>query len=169
MVLPCNEYFDDRCAYDTKSSLGAYVNKMFEREVDEFIALSKDECGKRLGGGVEQQKTADERVVSFGAGRAVLLLNPLGRTVSVALVSTTTQRAGQGLVAKTSYLFDGICELVTRLADARLREVAMPTLGVGHGRIDPARALVGLLLAVAEAARSAPGRTAVEESDYHSF
>jgi Domain of unknown function (DUF6430) len=158
MVLPCNEYFDDRCAYDTKSALGAYVNKVFDGQVDAFISASQDECKKRLGAGVEHQKTADERGVSFGAGRAVLLTSPLGHTVPVALVSTTTQRAGQGLVAKTSYLFDGLGELVTRLVDARLREVVMPILGAGHGRIDPPRAFVGLLLlAVAEAVRYAPG------------
>jgi len=157
VVLPCNEYFDDECAYDTKSALGAYVSRVFEGQVSAFISLSKDECRKRLGAGVEEQKTADQRAVSFGAGRAVLLTNPLGRVVPVALVSTTTQRAGQGLVARTSYLFEGICELVKRLVDSRLREVAMPILGAGHGRIDPALAFVSLILAVAEAARYAPG------------
>lgn len=157
VVLPCNEYFDDECAYDTKSALGAYVNKVFRGEVDSFVSLSKVECRRRLGAGAEQQKTADKRAVSFGAGRAILLTNPLGRAVSVALVSTTTQRAGQGLAARTSYLFDGICELVTRLVDARMGEVAMPILGAGHGRIGPALAFVSLILAVAEAARYAPG------------
>ena len=41
VVLPCNEYFDDECASDTKSSLGAYVCRAFEGRVDEFIALVK--------------------------------------------------------------------------------------------------------------------------------
>lgn len=157
MVLPCNEYFDDRCAHDTKSALGAFVNKVFEGEVDEFISLSKEECRKRRVTGVEQQKTVDECAVSFGAGQCVLLMNPLGRAVPVALVSTTTQRSGQGLVARDSYLFDGICELVVRLADARPREIAMPVLGAGHGGSDPALAFVTLLLAIAEAAPYAPG------------
>ena len=75
----------------------------------------------------------------------------------VAVVSTTTQRAGEGLAARISYLFDGMRDLVTRLADARLNEVAMPILGAGHGRIDPPLAFVGLLLAVAEAARYGQG------------
>jgi hypothetical protein len=157
VVLPCNEYFDDRCAYDRRSALGAFVNKIFEGQVDTFIVLTKQECRARLGAGVEQEKTADERAISFGAGRSVLLMNPLGRTVPVALVSTTIQRAGQGLTSRTSYLFDGICELVQRLVDARIREVVMPILGAGHGRMYPALAFVALLLAVAEAARYAPG------------
>lgn len=48
-------------------------------------------------------------------------------------------------------------ELVARLADGRLNEIAMPVLGAGHGRIDPPLALVGLLLAIAEAARYGQG------------
>jgi hypothetical protein len=48
-------------------------------------------------------------------------------------------------------------ELMKCLADARLNEVLMPVLGSGHGRIDPPLALVGLLLAVAEAARYGQG------------
>jgi len=157
IVLPCNEYFDDRCAGDVKSALGAYVNRAFEGQVEEFISLVKDECRSRLGPGSMQQKTEHERAESFGVGRCLLLLNPLRRSVPVALVSTTTQRAGQGLATRISYLFDGMRELVANLADARRNEVAMPILGAGHGRIDPPLALVGLLLAVAEAARYGQG------------
>jgi hypothetical protein len=122
VVLPCNEYFDDRCAGDTKSFLGAYVNRVFEGQVAGFISLLQDECRKKLGQGVLQQKTNEERAESFGAGKCVLLIKPLGHSGPVALVSTTTQRAGQGLGARISYQFDA------RLADARLSEVAMPIL-----------------------------------------
>ena len=157
IVLPCNEYFDDRCVWDTRSALGTYVNRIFEGQVAEFVALMKDECRKKLGAGVEQQKTDDERAESFGAGHCVLLNKPLGHSVPIALVSTTTQRADQGLTARISYLFDGMRELVTRLANARLNEVIMPVLGTGHGGIDAPLAFVGLLLAVAEAARYGQG------------
>jgi len=157
IVLPCNEYFDDECAGDTKSALGAYVNRVFDGQVEAFTSLVKDECREKLGPGSVQQKTETTRAQSFGAGKCLLLLKPLRRSVPVALVSTTTQRAGQGLATRISYLFDGMRELVTKLADTRLNEVAMPILGSGHGRIDPPLALVGLLLAVAEAARYGQG------------
>jgi hypothetical protein len=157
IVLPCNEYFDDECAHDMRSALGAYVNKVFPGRVDAFVSCVKSECAKKLGPGVEQQMKEGRRALSFGAGRALLILNPLGSDVPVGLVSTTTQRAGQGLVAKASFLFDGICELVTRLVEERLDAVIMPVLGAGHGRMDPAAAFVILLLALAEAARYAPG------------
>jgi len=157
IALPCNEYFDDQCAGDTKSALGAYVNRVFEGQSAAFVSLMQEECRRRFGSGAEQQKTDDERAVSFGTGRCLLLMRPLGRSTPVALVSTTTQRAGHGLSARISYLFDGMREVVTRLADARLDEVIMPVLGAGHGSIDPPLAFVGLLLAVAEAARYGQG------------
>lgn len=156
-VLPCNEYFDDKCVSDTRSALGAYVSRVFDGQCQEFVSLMQGECRKKLGPGTRKQKTVDEQAESFGAGQCVLLVKPLGKNVSVALVSTTTQQAGQGLAARISYLFDGMRELVASLADARIDEVVMPVLGAGHGHIDPPLALVGLLLAVAEASRYGQG------------
>ena len=158
VVLPCNEYFDDECAHDTRSALGAYVNKVFPGRVETFISCIRNECEKRLGAGTEHQKKEHERALSFGAGRALLIPNALDSMIPVALVSTTIQRAGQGLIAKTSFLFDGICELVTRLVDEHLNEIVMPILGAGHGGMDAATAFVSLVLALAEAIRYVPGR-----------
>lgn len=157
IVLPCNEYFDDRCVDDTRSALGAYANRAFEGQVETFVSLMKNECRKKLGPGVERQKTGDERAESFGVGRCILLTKPLGRSVPVALVSTTTQRDGEGLASRISYLFDGMRELITCLANARINEIVMPLLGSGHGGLDPPLALVGLLAAIAEAARYGQG------------
>lgn len=157
VVLPCNEYFDDLCAADSKSALGAYVARAFDGQTTEFVALVQDECQKKLGEGVQRQKTEDTRAISFGVGKCLLLIRPLGRSVAVAMVSTTTQRAGQGLAGRISYLFDGMRELVSRSADARFNEVVMPILGAGHGGIDTSLAFFGLLIALAEAARYGQG------------
>jgi hypothetical protein len=153
MVLPCNEYFDDRCASDDRSALGAYVKRNFDGQAPDFVTLIKNECRKTYGAGVVRRKTSNESAESFGAGRCVLLEQPLNRSVPIALISTTTQRADHGLAAQISYLFDGMQELVRHLANSatRLNEVAMPILGAGHGGIDAPRALVGLLLAITEA------------------
>lgn len=157
ILLPCDEYFADECVRDPRSALGSYVKKMFEGQVDEFSSLMTALAAQQLPQGSEYQKTVEITAQSFGPGKCVLLKNPLNRTVQIALVSTSTQRVGQGLVARISYLFDGMRELVERLADARITEVAMPVLGSGHGGIDPPLALVGLILAVAEAARYGKG------------
>jgi hypothetical protein len=161
IALPCNEYFDDRCIEDSNSALGAYINRKFEGQVSEFASLMKEECKKRWGSGSGsgsiQQKTSDERIMSFGTGRCLLLLEPLGRSNSVALVSTTTERADRGLEGKISYLFDGMRELIVSMAQKRLVEVILPVLGAGHGGVNEPLAFVGLLLAIAEAVRLGPG------------
>jgi len=51
VVLPCNEYFDDRCAFDAKSSLGAYVTKFFNGQVDAFVSLRRMNAKEAQGPG----------------------------------------------------------------------------------------------------------------------
>jgi O-acetyl-ADP-ribose deacetylase (regulator of RNase III) len=158
VALPCNEYFDDRCTDDARSALGVYVSRHFKGSASNFSSLIREHCRKKFGPGVEQQKTEDEIGESFGVGRCVLLTRPFGHPASVALVATTTQRAGHGLTGRISYLFDGMRGLFSQLADARIDKVVMPIMGAGHGGIDPPLALVGLVLALAEAARSGTNR-----------
>jgi hypothetical protein len=154
VILPCNEYFDERSIRDTRTALGAYVARTFDGQVPDFIALVAQECRKRLNG-VEQQRTDAEREVSFGAGKCLLLTRPLGRSTPIALVSTTTQRAGEGLVARSSHLFDGLRDLAAKLADERIAEITMALLG-GGGLNEPL-ALMGLLLAATETIRYGQG------------
>jgi hypothetical protein len=153
----CNEYFDDRCVDDTKSSLGAYAKEIFAADVPAFVSLIKEQAANRFGPGVEKQKTPQEFAFSFGVGRSLLLLKPLDRSTPVALVSTTTQRAGEGLSSRISCLFEGLRALVGQLADERISEVVMPLLGSGHGCIEKPLALVGLLLAIAEVVQYGQG------------
>jgi hypothetical protein len=152
IVLPCNEYFDDVCIRDRDSALGAYVNRVFTGKIQEFELLVAAECRKKFQIKTSQEKTEGFYAESFGTGKCLLLSMPLGDQTPLALLSTTTQRAGQGLFAQISFLFAGMNELFERLADAKISEVAMPILGAGHGGIGAPLALVGLLLAIAEAA-----------------
>ena len=131
--------------------------QLFPGQVTAFMTLVRDERKNRVGPGVEHQKTGSERSLSDGAGRALLLKTPLDSKVPIALLSTTTQRAGYGLIAKSSFISEGISELMTRLADERLYEVVMPVLGAGHGGMDSTVAFVTLVLALAEAVRYFPG------------
>src|SRR5262249_46242879 len=126
-------------------------------QVKEFVSLTKEQSRNTFGPGVIQQKTLDTKGESFGAGRCMLLMRPLGRSSPMALVSTTKQSAGEGLSARLSYLFAGMRELFNRLADAKLNKIVMPLLGAGHGRIDQSLALAGILLAIAEAASYGQG------------
>ncbi|MGH7515004.1 MAG: esterase/lipase family protein [Gemmatimonadales bacterium] len=153
VVLPCNEYFDDKCANDSRSALGAYVGSKLGGRTDEFMALVREQCRLRFGAGQLQKKTDSELGESFGIGRCLILENPLGTSTAVALLSTSSQRAGEGLASRVSDLFLAIEALASRMADARLSEAVMPVLGAGHGGLTPAVALSGLLLAIAQVAR----------------
>ena len=157
VVLPCNEYFDDRCVEDTRSALGAYVNAVFQGQVEQFVALMTGEAHRKFGPGSERQKGEGQVAISYGVARCMILTAPLGRKTTVALLSTTTQRVGEGLHSRISYLFDGMRDLVSCLGSTRVNEVVMPVLGSGHGGVDPPLAFVGLLGAIAEAARYAQG------------
>lgn len=157
VVLPCNEFFDDDCAGDPRTALGAYAKKVFEGQIPDFKALIGNQSRQKLGTPVQAQRTDSEWGESFGPGKCLLLTDPLNHKISIALVSTTTQKPRIGLTARISHLFDAMRELNACLADARIDEVAMPILGAGHGGIDPPLAFVGLLLAVAEAARYGDG------------
>jgi hypothetical protein len=158
IVLPCNEYFDDDCAADSKSALGAYVSRVFEGQAEAFTSLAKQECRNAFGTGVVLQKTNKVQAESFGVGRCLLLEKPLGRSIPIVLLSTARQRAGEGLAGRISYLFDGMRELVKCLSDTRISEVTMPVMSAGHAGVYAPLALIGLLSAIAEAARYAEGR-----------
>ena len=158
VVLPCNEYFDDHCVEDLKGALGAYVSFKFAGRIKEFTELVEHQRQERLGLPTMRRKLGNEEGASFGAGRALLLKNPLNTNQPIALISTTTQRAEEGLIARISYLFEGMKELITTLSETpRASEIVMPLLGAGRGGISSPLALVGLLLALAEAVRYGAG------------
>lgn len=158
VVLPCNEYFDDACARDPGSALGAYVQRNFDGQADEFLLAMHEHCTRAFGCGNEQQKTDRERAVSFGVGRCLLIERPLGRPTPVALISTTTQRADEALTARIVYLFEGINSLLTRLANTpRINQIVMPLIGAGHGSIDDRLSLLAIILALVDATQNRRG------------
>lgn len=59
------------------------MNRTFEGQVAAFASLIKDECRKKMGAGVAQQKSDEERAESFGAGRCLLLTKSLGMAIPV--------------------------------------------------------------------------------------
>ena len=142
---------ESECLTDPSGALGAYARRVFDGRTNALAAHLRDECDKQLGAGTEVEKTAGRRATSFGAGRCVLMKRPLDHSVALALVSTATKRAGKTLMGRISYLFEGMSELVARLADERIETVVMPLLGAGKGGIGEPLAYVGLLLALAEA------------------
>jgi hypothetical protein len=135
------------------------LQKIFEGQAKELQGLVDTQCSQRFGAGTAQKRTSDTTATSFGPGRCLLLVKPLQRSNSVALVSTSIQRDGIGLSSRISYLFEGIRELATKLADNRIsnQEVVMPLVGGGNAGIAAKIAFVSTLLAIAEMARYGHG------------
>ena len=157
VVLPCNEYFDAECVQDKRGTLGAAIRHAFQGQVDEFVKLMQTECVDKLGPGVETQKTDLIQAKSYGVGKCILLEKPLGKTLRLALMSTSTQRVDHGLSTQLAFLLQGMHELAKIIANAQIHEITMPILGAGKAGLDPHLALQGILLGIAEKMRYGQG------------
>jgi Predicted nucleotide-binding protein containing TIR-like domain/Domain of unknown function (DUF6430) len=144
VALPANEYFDDECIADVRSSLGAYVQRHFADSEDVF----------RSAVAAELNKLESERVLrregmvagSYGIGQAIYLrrLFPRHRLI---LVSATTERAAVGLRAEPHFLYAAMRGIVEKMKDYRERSLVIPVLGSGHGGVPVPVALLFNLLA----------------------
>jgi hypothetical protein len=132
VALPANEYFDDECIADARSSLGAYVQQHFADSQDAF----------RRAVAVELTKLESERVLrregviadSYGIGQAIYLRR-LRSHHRLILVSATTDRAAVGLRAEPHFLYAAMRGTVEKMKDYRELSLVIPVLGSGHGGI----------------------------------
>ena len=158
IVLPVNEYFDEACFRDEKSSAGSFVRAtLWEgRRFDDFMALlrSKLPPGKKQ---LRAEGLPEEE--SHGAGTSVFIDRPCGQDIRLIVAAVTTHRPQEGLHGSLSLTIEAIRRTFDRLAANNIRSVSMPVLGTGKGNLPPVLAFVGLILALAEVLRSPLGRT----------
>lgn len=155
VALPANEYFDDECITDTKSSLGAFVQDVFGSKLDEFV----DHVRAELDGLPTQRVSRAERRIddSYGIGLAIFL-SKLPPDQRVILVSATTERVGIGLRAEPHFLYAAMQGIFETMNANRLTTVSMPVLGSGHGGMPLSVALLFNLLALRSILGDAIGR-----------
>lgn len=146
VALPATEFFDDDCAGDQRSALGAYLNKAFPgrlREVqgvisdhlkDEKTELVERETGKRHG--------------SYGVGKCIYLDKILESDRKIILVSITTKRAGAGIRCEPHFFFAAMNSICQIMNDQKLTHLELPVMGSGHGGLEPELALLYLILAI---------------------
>lgn len=106
VVLPANEYFDDECIHDAKSSLGAYVQSVFPNQANEIQKLIKEKLASVESIKIEKESGINQ--ASYGVGYGVLLKEPLHSKQPVLFLSVTTKRVGEGLRAEMSHIFDAV-------------------------------------------------------------
>jgi len=144
IALPANEYFDDECISDTRSSLGAFVQQHFKDSIDDFIRQVREELIDIPSQRVSRAKRRVDE--SYGIGKAVFLsLLPDFRLI---LVSATTERTGIGLRAEPHFLYPALEGVAETMNERRLNSLIMPVFGSGHGGMPLHIALLFNLLAV---------------------
>jgi len=151
VVLPANEYFDDECIKDKKSSLGAYVDKYFKNQISEFQKVVSEEISNKNIPKTEQNKKDGEGLQnSYGIGTSILLEKPINTSEKVLLVSVTEQRAGLGLYSNISFVYKAVSGIYKKATDNRISNIYVPLLGSGHGGLNKRIALLSLVTAFAE-------------------
>lgn len=151
VVLPANEYFDDECIKDKKSSLGAYIDKYFKNQISEFQAAVSKELHEKNVPFIKQNKKEDETPQdSYGIGTSILLKNPINTSETVLLISVTEQRAGLGLYSNISFVYKAVSGIYKKVTDYRISNIYVPLLGSGHGGLNKQIALLSLVTAFAE-------------------
>ena len=103
VALPANEFFDDQCIRDTRSSLGAYIQHAFPGRIADIQTLIAQKLANAPSELVEREH--DERARSYGVAKCIYLEGPLSTALNLMFVSVTTKRAGVGLRSEARYLF----------------------------------------------------------------
>lgn len=148
VILPANEFFDDKCIDDKRSALGAYIQEKFKNQSLQINSLISEQLKVMESTVVE--KTEGVHQQSYGTGTGVLLNKPLGTDKAILLVAVTTQRAAVGLRGEISFLFQSMKTVQQVAADNRHDSVCLPLMGAGHGGVDSKASLLATLLAVLE-------------------
>ena len=146
VALPANEFFDDDCINDTRSSLGAYMQHVFRGRIDEITRLVKSERSRLAPATIESE--AGRFQESYGIGNCIYLSRPLGTESKIILAAVTIKRAGAGLRCYPQYLYAAVREINKVINDYRLSELTMPVMGSGHGGVPAELALLHTLLAI---------------------
>ncbi len=156
VLLPANEFFDDECMQDSKSSLGAFVLKHLGgriHELRELLAVSLRSYKTEF-----VEKEQGHNAASFGVGACVYLENPLKTQWRLLFAAVTTKRAKQGLQASSQDVMRVVREAGCKMADFRVDKLILPIIGSGHGGLSREAALTCILIAFVELARSPIGR-----------
>jgi len=148
VVLPANEYFDSECIFDTKSSLGAYIQSIFPNQALEVQKLIQEELVTLKSR--KEEKEPGITQASYGIGAGVFLKKALHSNQPIIFVSVTTKRAHEGLRAEMSYIFAAVKKIQQISADNRIDTVCIPVVGTGHGGLRKEVGLFSLLLAICD-------------------
>lgn len=145
-ALPATEFFDDDCANDLRSALGAYLNEAFPGKLKDVQGIISDRIKHEKTELVEREP--GYRCGSYGVGKCIYLDNILASNRKLILVSITTKRAGDGIRCEPFFLFAAMNSICKTMNDNRLDHLELPVMGSGHGGMEPELALLYLILSI---------------------
>jgi hypothetical protein len=149
VVLPANEFFDERCFQDVRTAAGAFVQEHFPQRARELQQVVRDNL---LDAPVELvERPGRTPLQSFGVGTCVYLDQPLGSKFRLIFAAVATDRAPDGLRTDLSTIFQVIERIRCIIAEERIASVYLPLLGAGKGGVAPEIAFLILVTALLEA------------------
>jgi hypothetical protein len=147
VVLPANEFFDERCFEDVRTAAGAFVQSHFPNRTGELRQAVRDQ----LGDPVELiEKPGREPLPSFGVGTCAYLDRPLGSKFRLIFAAVASDRPPDGLRTDLATIFRVIERIRCILADERIPIVYVPLLGAGKGGVPAEIAFHTLISALLE-------------------
>jgi len=168
VVLPANEFFDNRCFNDANTAAGGFIRSFFDTSqattlkslVDQQLADHPFQEVKR-----QNQRAA----ISYGTGSCVYLEHPFGTPHRIILSAVATDREDTGIRAEVASIFQvmkGVHRIIAR--ERTISVIYLPLLGAGKGGVPPQLAFRALMIAALEA-RCAQGGHAMKEVHFVVF
>jgi hypothetical protein len=150
VVLPANEFFDERCFSDDRTAAGAFIGKYFSPRGASDL---RDLVHLQLSGHASQSvpSGAGTSKQSYGVGTCVYLGQPLGQPVRMIFAAVASDRPPHGLKTDLSTIFKAVEEAKCKLASERLTVIFVPLLGAGKGGVPAEIAFMTLVSALLEA------------------
>jgi|GEM_PF-2988344 len=150
VVLPANEFFDERCFQDVRTAAGAFVSKYFSPDGSAALReLVHSELRNKHYEEVPVARNMHKK--SYGVGTCVYVHEPLGQPGRIIFAAVATDREPYGLRTDLSTVFKAVEEVKCNLASQRSSKVFMPLLGGGKGGVPPEIAFLTLVSALLEA------------------
>jgi hypothetical protein len=110
VVLPANEFLDERCFDDERTAAGAFIRKHFSSQ--ESNAL-RDLVHRELAQHNYESVATDKGITkkSYDIGTCVYLEQPLGHRVRIIFAAIASDREPRGLRADLSTIFKAVEEI----------------------------------------------------------
>lgn len=151
IILPANEYFDDECINDNRSSLGAFIQSHYpnqELKIKELINNELKEKKYTL-----KEKSENKNSKSYGVGTSIILKRPLESKFNLIISAVTKQDSKSGIQSSISALMLASENIQKILIEERIEKIYMPLLGSGHGGLSDKVSLFSLILSFSNYAK----------------